>query len=96
MYVPLKISLLDYFKHLNFLIYITSVGRRFRKTSAIPTYHEDSRKKVNLKHTPKNSIKTMQNSTLTLVIDKTLAWFINNNICIFLKFTCDFGEKSKA
>ena len=38
----------------------------------------------------------MQNSTLTLVIDKTLAWFINNNICIFLKFTCDFGEKSKA
>ena len=92
-------------KILTFSYTLLSVRRPSRKTT-IPTYPGNSKIRFHLKGTTKNSIKTMDissmlntdlsnlnESSFTLQDDRLSMY---NTIYIFLKFTSPIGKKTKA
>ena len=62
--IPLSFLYLIIFKKLIFSYTLPSAGKPFRKTTAIPTYRVNLRKRFHLKDTTKTSIKTMKSSSL--------------------------------
>ena len=68
----------NFFKILAFSDILISVRRPFRKTSTIPTYHGNSRKRIYLKDTTKNSIAIMRTSSVTNIE------FSNSNYLILI------------
>ena len=92
-------------KILSFSYTLISVRRSSRKTSTIPTYHGNSKKRLFLKDTTKNSITAMETSSLintefgswnyaSLIEENRFS--IYNTIYISLKLACGITRKTKT